>query len=499
MIDDLLVRRPFTRVRPDFKPILASTTDAFKKIPLVDDCRFDIVTPSQFIREYFPSGHLINDRVYYKDKIKYDEETKRHFTQEVVRVSFPFQYIIAAQQIVHLCGNDIHHELSASSPTEAEVKLLREFNHAWLSHNMEISMYWFVKSVKIVGDAAMVIFLDENGHVGSKVLSYLEGDSLYPHYDSISGKLNKFVRKYSDYNENGDEITTWLEVWDSRRLTRYRRDNTGIRGKIARAKDMLNLNSYTEVESVPHGFNEVPVAYMRADIGACWSLVQDCIDKFELAVSHLCQNNMAYAFPIMVLKGDSVEVQGDIYGDVKAITMGANDEASYLSSPQASEAFRLQLDYLLKMIFLGSFTVMPPEVKSGDLPGVSIKLIYSPSLERAIIDAKEFDPALDTIVRLFKRAYGVESKQSSAFETLPVFSWIEPYIHSNTAELIQNLATSVQNGFLSRATASELSTFGINGELDRIITEKKEQDASELLFMKADNQPAQINNNNITE
>lgn len=31
---------------------------------------------------------------------------------------------------------------------------------------------------------------------------------------------------------------------------------------------------------------------------------------------------------------------------------------------------------------MGSFVVMPPEVKSGDLPGVAIKLIYSPSLEK---------------------------------------------------------------------------------------------------------------------
>lgn len=111
-------------------------------------------------------------------------------------------------------------------------------------------------------------------------------------------------------------------------------------------------------------------------------LSQDNIDKYELAISHLCQNNMAYAFPIMLLKGEDVEIQGDMYGAVKAITMGKDDDAGFMNRPEASQSFELQINTLLKMIFMGSFVVMPPEVKSGDLPGVAIKLIYSPSLEK---------------------------------------------------------------------------------------------------------------------
>ena len=34
---------------------------------------------------------------------------------------------------------------------------------------------------------------------------------------------------------------------------------------------------------------------------------------------------MAYAFPIMLLKGEDVEIQGDMYGAVKAITMGKDE------------------------------------------------------------------------------------------------------------------------------------------------------------------------------
>lgn len=82
-------------------------------------------------------------------------------------------------------------------------------------------------------------------------------------------------------------------------------------------------------------------------------LSQDNIDKYELAISHLCQNNMAYAFPIMLLKGEDVEIQGDMYGAVKAITMGKDDDAGFMNRPEASQSFELQINTLLKMILWG--------------------------------------------------------------------------------------------------------------------------------------------------
>lgn len=493
LIKDLLVKKPFIRVHPtDFSKI-SPISDRFNKIRDIDKLATSRVLQSVFVEEYFPSGHKINSPTYYPDKIKYDEAKGKYFEQKVIRVALPFQYIITAQQLVHLCGNDIRFELSSAKATDKEKELLRQFTQGWLDKNMEVNFYRFAKSVKITGDAAMVMYLNE-GKVFSKVLSTLYGDKIYPHYDSITGKLTKFAREYSDYDEEGNVNTSWVEVWDNKYLSRYKKNSKGVKNIINKTKDFFGLEGYTMVgEPTLHGFEEVPIAYMRDDDGACWSQVQDAIDKFELAVSHLCQNNMAYAFPILVLKGHDVEIEGDIYGDVKAISIGEeNGDAHYLSSPQASEAFKLQLDMLLKMIFLGSFTVMPPEVGSGDLPGVAIKLIYSPSLERAIIDAKEYDPALDTIVRLFKYGYGLELGKSTQFQSLPIFSWIEPYIHSNTAELISNLAMGVQNGFISRETASRHSTYDENDELARLIKERKEEDLADLIMTDAKTTPEEI-------
>jgi len=56
-------------------------------------------------------------------------------------------------------------------------------------------------------------------------------------------------------------------------------------------------------------------------------------------------------------------------------------------------------------------------------------------------------------------------------------TWIEPYVHQNVAELMQNLLAGVQNEFLSKETASELTPYGKNDEFFRIMKQKNNEDA----------------------
>lgn len=481
MINDILTRRAFVRPMPQYVQNYTLTRKPERaKVPK-DTTLWQTVSSGQFIREYYPSGHLINDPTYYPDRTKYDEEKKVFYTEKVVRCSFPLQMIITAQHLVHIAGNDIRHELTDAKIDDEKQALFLEWQKGWLSMNMETRLYYGYKSAYIVGECAVLYYL-KDGQAYIKNLSPLNGDTLYPHYDSITGKLDAFARKFSDYDEENNEYVQWLEVWDKKYLRRYRRDVQGFRGAVTKVKELFGLEGWVLVSKEEHGFERVPVAYHRRDEGACWSFVQDAIDKYELAVSYLCQNNMAYAFPIMVLQGDNVDIQGDIYGQVKAITGDENSKISYLERSDNTAAFELQLNTLLKQIFLGSFTVMPPEVKSGDLPGVAIKLIYSPSLDRAMIDAKEFDHFIDDNQELFTHAYGVQQGKLTQYQKLNILSYIVPYIHQNTAELINNLVQATGAGILSHETASELTTYDRNAEYDRITREAKKEQEADMLY-----------------
>lgn len=497
MINDILTRKPFCRPIPQYVTTAQFTRNPQKHVNMRDNTLWQTVPQEQFIREYYPSGHLINDTAYYPDRTKYDEESKQFFTEKVVRCAFPFQMIITAQHLVHISGNDVRHELTDAKIEDSTQQAFLDWQKGWLNENIETRLYYLYKSVYTAGDGAILFYLN-NRRMHTKNLSKISGDTLYPHYDSITGKLDAFARQFSDYDEKSNEYVKWVEVWDNYKLYRYRRDLRGVKGVINKLKDLFGLDGWECVYEEFHGFDSVPVVYHRREEGACWSFVQDAIDKYELAVSYLCQNNMAYAFPIMILQGDDVDIQGDVYGQVKAITASPEAKIGYLERSDNTASFELQLNTLLKQIFLGSFSVMPPEVRSGDLPGVAIKLIYSPSLDRAMIDAKEFDNVIDEVQKLFTFAYGVQEGRTSEFARLNILSYIVPYVHQNSAELINNLVQSVNAGILSRSTASEQTGYDRNAEFDRITAEKKEEEKADLIFAATKSQSTISSNDEST-
>ena len=59
--------------------------------------------------------------------------------------------------------------------------------------------------------------------------------------------------------------------------------------------------------------------------------------------------------------------------------------------------------------------------------------------------------------------------------------WIKPYVHVSESAMVQDLATAVQNGFISKQTATEkISTYSTVSEWDRILKEQNEKRKAEL-------------------
>lgn len=198
---DIKTKRPWRRVRPE--GYMRHGTYMAEKEPLLinDPCFYTFMTQSDFIREYYPSGHIINDPNIYPDIYRMEEEPvydengeptgkmqKRLYKELVPRYSFAFQQIITVKQIVHLCGNDIQFEFVKEKTSEEEEKNFYLFREGWLKKDMEIAFFDAVKSTKITGDTAIVGYLRE-GVFGYKTLSFQNGDTLYPHYDPITNDL----------------------------------------------------------------------------------------------------------------------------------------------------------------------------------------------------------------------------------------------------------------------------------------------------------------------
>jgi hypothetical protein len=449
-----------------------------------------VMTQTDYVEEFTPSAHRIMNELFFPESYGYgeviDENGEKYETmyrEETFRVQVPLQDVITVQRLVHLCGNDIHFELNDSVVSEELQNRFLQFQKGWLEKNMDIAFYYLAKSVHITADGAIVYFMNR-GKLGTRNLSFLNGDILFPHYD-FSGEMDYFARKYKDYDENGIEVTEYVEVWDKTYMTRYKKSVYGLAGTYNRIKDILGLDGYEMVnEPMRHGFNRVPVVYMRSsDSNPCWGKVQPLIEQIEVALSYWAKACASTANDAYVMKGDDVSIKGDPLGRVRAFTMGKDDSVSLLEKNSSNEYFQNYVNRLFKECFRGSYIIEPPELKSGDTPAAAIKLLYSPNLEKAKLEAKEYKKAIDDMKTLFCEGYGIElGKVTKGVElSSHIFGWIIPYVTENTAELINNLVQSVGAGILSKQTASELTGYDTNAEWDRLLKEHKLEDSMDRL------------------
>ena len=503
-VRELLVRQPFYELTPEgYMDHLSAgdiVTDRYDG-PMPEDTTYRrIKTQDDFLREFYPSAHRIMDPDVYPDIWKQNPEDKKWYRQKIQRTAFAFQQLIFAKHSLHMTGNDIQFEIADSENddnVEGYQRLLSLFKMGWLTHDLEIRDFEAVCAFMKVAECAVVGYFDSNGKFYAKTLSYDRGDTLYPHADPLTGEMDCFARKFYDYDEEGTQKTEWVEAWDKTTFYRFKRGvNEGIiKETVKKIGKFFGVDDYTCIEEKPHGFPFVPVAYARNDDGPCWAAVQRNIEDYEEAFSYLCENNKAYAFPILALTGDGDDIAitgDDMTGSAKTIMItDTNGKAEFLNGTDASDAFATQLNKTYELIYELSFTVKPPELKSGDLPGVAIKLLYSPAVEIAMNDSQKMQPFLDQLVKISLFGIGTEKNCMASMAGLPINAWRKPYIHQNMSETITNLATAVQNSFISKRTASErCPEYPKNDEFERILREKKEEQEQDLLMdmQRADNE-----------
>ena len=484
---DLLTKKPFTRIMPDGHYDHGYTWNDVSEVPIQQDAlRRKIVTQEDFLRELDPAGHLINDKELYPDVWQKNEEDGRWYIQEIPRYAFSYQQIILVKHLTHLCGNDIQFELSDKSVTQETSDVFNAFRNGWANKNMEVAWYQLAKSVKATGDGAFIGFLDK-GEFGWKVLSFLKGDKLFPHYDLRTGKLETFARTYCNYSEDGTVTKRYIDVWDDKNYYRFVSDGDPS-NLFEKAKQLIfklfSTDGYKLEWMEAHGFDSIPVAYMRDDNGPCWTFSEETIEHYEIAFSNLAHSNHDFGLPIMYVKGEGSEevTTNDMSYASKIMILPSDGEIGFLNRQDASNAYKAELDKLEDNIYRQSFAVKTPELKSGDTPGVALKIMYSDAYEKAMTDAHEYDGAVDKMTNIFAWGYGIESEKRLAFLNTNIRHFIEPYIHVNFSELITNLNIAVTGKFLARQTASEKNPYATPNEWERICNEEHETQMKQLLL-----------------
>jgi hypothetical protein len=168
----------------------------------------------------------------------------------------------------------------------------------------------------------------------------------------------------------------------------------------------------------------------------------------------------------------------------KIFIIPKDGKAEFLNRQDASNAYKTELDELKKKIYEGAMVIKAPELKSGDAPAAAIELLYSDAYNKAALEAQEYDEFLCKLVAIFEFGYGVEIERRLDFKNTRITFWIQPHLPINTQEITTNLATAVQNGFVSKQTASEKFYFSTPQEWRRIEREKHDEQMQELLLQE---------------
>lgn len=490
----LLTKKPFYRINADVGQKVDEPRREIGEAPLViDHLNYDIVTQEDFARELDPNSHAINDKEIYQTWMQRDEDGL-YYETEWERHAFAFQQEILDDRLVRLTGNDIQFDLSDRTENDDTRQDFYKFKTAWAEKSMERAWYELAKSVLSTGDSAFIGII-RNKKFYWRVLSFSKGDTLFPHYDRITGQLSIFARQYSDYNDNG-ELRKYVDVWDDKYYYRFVEEVSTDNEEDKEDSEKINyvgnfsIDGYVlDAKPQVHGFDEIPVAYRRCDSGPCWSNSQETIEHYELAFSRLAQSNSAFGLPILSItqgNGRNVEelTMGDMSYAAKIFLIPSDGKAEFLQRQDASNAYKAQLDELKRKIYEQSMVVKAPELKSGDTPAAAIKLLYSDSYNKAMNETQEFDEVIDKIVKIFSWGAGIEYESRLKFINLPLSHFCIPFIPISEGELATILATGVQNGFCSKQTASEKFTYATPQEWSRLMAEKHDEQMNDLLLQE---------------
>jgi SPP1 family phage portal protein len=455
----VLIKKQFTRgVAPDVELPNYVTADRHSTAALPRR-RVIAVSQDTFLEELDTYSHAIQSPYVLDDKkvlVTYKdangEEKEREGHVPVTRIALPLQRIIATKQKTHLTGNKLQLTLANETQTEEDKLSFTELKQLFISKNMDIALSENVESQLVTGDTALLMYFDRENKLDWKTYSWKDGYCLLPHYDEYDN-LILFGIYYSD--SDGEKDTTFLDVWDETFKYRYRQDTTG----------------WIRIANDKHGFKEVPVAYKRGSVA--WNDVQNLIDKLELHASLWAESVRYYGDPILFLKGaiDVLPIRDE--GGKTLAGMDGDADGKLLQAEESKNVNNL-MDFLLKEIFRGSFSISfsPETVKtSGDLPGITVKLLFSCAIEKAIEQAKEWDSFIDKMMRLFIFACGLESKKSAQYGRLKIFGAIEPYIPQNTTEIINNINSSKTQGTLSTETSTDIHPYAAADENKRVTAE----------------------------
>ena len=259
-------------------------------------------------RQYDPAKHKIFD-VQYRKKKKVNVPTDKrdpitgntiYKTKSVerVRIAIPVQKVLVERAVGFLFGNPVEYKITQNgsdmrNTNSAQDRLFNAVRKVFHWNKMQYFDKRLCRAVSRAREAAELWYMptdgngkiDLSGKIRVKLLSPINGDKLYPHFDDFD-RLDGFAREYKVYNEEGTAINHF-DVYDTHFVYRF-----------------IDNGSTWVAEGAParHGFPKIPIVYYRVEESE-WEDVQWAIERAEDLVSNWGDTNDYFGTPKYFVKG----------------------------------------------------------------------------------------------------------------------------------------------------------------------------------------------------
>lgn len=460
-VKDILKKQPFTRgMSYNFSTVSYDTNVgemATVSLPLIT---YKTVSQDQFLKELDPSSHDIHDDQNVPSIVAKIGKGQNSSYVEIkdIRLALAYQQMIVEKQTLYLCGKNTIFTLSNPTPSTVQKQLFADIKANWLTKNMEQKKALLIQLQKSVGDSAVIHYITDSKEYSSKVISYKDGYVLLPHYNKY-GKMEYFGVYYQQ-----DPKIQRLDVYDKDYMISY----------------ILTSDSDAEWiqdgERKLHGFNEIPVTYIRGDVA--WNKAQSLIEVREILYNIYNVIMKRHGWGMLYIKGNVDTKMKKIAGSVilQDTSPDGNGSAEY-KAPPTPEGMQNLLSDLHKQIQMMSNTVflLPEDIKvGGDISGAAMKTMMSSAYEKALLDAIYYDDALDSLIRLFIYGYGIEKSKTAEVSQLVIRADFDIWFPQSDSDIITNIATLRDRKVISTITATEMSPYSAHDEYNRLISELKD-------------------------
>lgn len=453
-------------------------------------------TQEDFLNDYYPTSHQINDPTYkamrpiydFKDPV-YDAngeliregEIYIKGFDEVERVPVGLEQIVCRTLPVNMFGNDFRFEYDEAQGGSEAFKLHTSY---WEQAGIRDAIIAWYGDAGAVGDAALYLNPTPEG-ISYQIFSKLKGDDIY--------MVNKttFARKYTLNNATIVEIYTEDTISTYVLKTSITNSNEGslaLALNIDKSKFQgeETEDGYVEVDKVIRGYKFFPISYLRLD-DVLYGQGVGIRERIEKLLSYWGDSNNAFSMPMMVVNSATVELPA-LQNAHKVIGLtDPNGKADILTPPDVSTSFTKDLKENRRNYYevTGIVIVDQEDLKGGDYSGAFLYNLYFPVIVWSINALARIRPNLNNLIKSFDTAVGIASGKIIEMNNLNLTWTIDPFTPKNKMEDITMLTQSVAAGITTRKSAAREAYHNGAYEEDRLIEQDIYDDEREAKRAKS--------------